>query len=118
MSDPVHDRADVMAQLRMVLRDVERCILLLQPLQPRHAAEFEKLRRNRDLLEDAFTEKQAERLRQGSLDFAAEVDQLKEVTDRLHEAAERAARAREISGHVSTVVDISSRVAATVAAFL
>jgi predicted nucleic acid-binding Zn-ribbon protein len=125
MSDPQDENPqgptqlrDVIGQLQQVLRYVERSMLLLEPVPKELRPKYEELRRLRDKLEETFTLEQTERLRQGSLDFSAEVDELKKVTADLEEATKRAAKAKEVIGYLSMAVDLIVRVLATLLPFL
>jgi hypothetical protein len=109
---------DVIGQLQQVLRYVERSLLLLEPVTPKVRPRYDQLRRVRDKLEETFTLEQADRLRQGSLDFTAEIDALKKITSDLEEATKRAAKAKEVIGYISMAVDLATRVLATVLPFL
>lgn len=117
MSDPQpppRELRDVVSQLQQVLRYLERSLLLLEPVQPELRPKYDELRRLRDKLEETFTVEQSARLRQGALDFRAEVEELKKVTSDLEAATRRAARAKEVIGYVSMAVDLATRVLTTI----
>lgn len=122
MSDrtPTDPGADIVAQLLEVLGHTERSLALLAPLGGGSEAEgkYDRLRVLRDQLEEAFEVEQAARLRAGSINFAADVEQLRVVMKDLEEATRRAGRVQEVLGYVSMAIDLVSNVMVKVAPFL
>ncbi|MCS6913501.1 MAG: hypothetical protein RMK29_08925 [Myxococcales bacterium] len=119
MSDPPRPQSpDVVDQIQMVLRYLERSLLALEPVRPGYRYKYNQLRRLRDQLEEAFVREQTERLRLAAVDFTHEVDQLRQVVSDLEQAARRAGQTREVLGYVSLAVEATTRVLATIVPLL
>ncbi len=118
-ADRPHDpHADAVAQLADAQVQVQRSILLLQPVRPIWQKHYDELRQVRDRLEEAFTHEQMERLRAGKFDFGGDVDKLKGVIDDLAKATERMERVQEILTYVATVVEIATQIVAKLVTYL
>lgn len=110
--------SDTAAQLRQAIGQIERAILLLEPVQPGYQAHYERLLGLRDGLEGAFTAELTRRLRKGSPDFSGDIAELQKVTDDLEEKRRRLTRTREVVGYVAMAVELTAQVVARILSLL
>lgn len=109
---------DTAAQLRQAIGQIERAILLLEPVQPGYQAHYERLLGLRDGLEEAFTAELTRQLRKGAPDFSGDIAELQKLTDELEEKRRRLTRIREVVGYVAMAVDLTAQVVARILSLL